>query len=168
MLTSNQQLAESSRRDRVRQLKPTAGYLIRRCRQLGLALYAEEAGDLLVTTQQYTILRVLAQQPEVEQTALCEVTALDRSTTAVLLDKLEKRGWARRSPSPQNRRRNLISITREGRAQLRRTDPVIARAERRFLAPLSETERRSFLGLLQRLIDAHETALAGRTRGRRR
>lgn len=147
---------------------PTAGYLIRRCRQLGLALFAEEAAGLGVTTQQYTILRVLARAPYVEQTALCDVTALDRSTTATLLDRLERRKLAVRTPSPRNRRRNLISITPEGRALLRRTEPIVRRSEARFLTPLSERERTLFVRLLRRLVESHEDTMNAQARGRRK
>lgn len=177
MLISSRRAVRSSRQDvqgwsaqapRPHKTHPTAGYLIRRCRQLGLALFAEEAGGLGVTTQQYTILRVLAEAPYVEQTALCEVTALDRSTTASLLDRLERLNLARRTPSPQNRRRNLISITLEGRKLLRRTAPVVRRSEARFLAPLSGRERATFLRLLRLLVEHHEAAIGVGSRARRK
>jgi len=47
-----------------------------------------------------------------------------------------------------------VSITRSGARQLGVLDQVIADIQERLLAPLSPTERRQFIKLLRRVLDA--------------
>jgi MarR family transcriptional regulator, lower aerobic nicotinate degradation pathway regulator len=54
---------------------------------------------------------------------------------------------------PANNRRNIVSITREGKRQLRALDKVIDGIRERCL-PLSEQERRKLMKLLRKLTDS--------------
>jgi DNA-binding MarR family transcriptional regulator len=59
-----------------------------------------------------------------------------------------------RAVDPDDRRRNIVSITRSGTRQLGVLDQVISDVQERLLAPLSPTERRQFIKLLRRVLDA--------------
>jgi DNA-binding MarR family transcriptional regulator len=76
-----------------------------------------------------------------------------RATMTGLLDSLERRGYLRRVPNPDDRRSLLVEITpRGGRIadELRR---VIHAAEAGWLEPLSATERRTLVRLMHKLQD---------------
>lgn len=140
----------------IEQLYRTPGYLIRRCRQVAAAIFARESGRFGVTSQQYTVLRALAEFEHLEQTELCEVTALDRSTVATLLVRLEEKKLVRRTASPTDRRKNHVSLTAAGQRLVRDMEPVLERIQERILAPLAPAERAEFTRMLQTIVDAGE------------
>lgn len=68
------------------------------------------------------------------------------------LDQLERRGWVRRVPNPDDRRSLLIEITEEGRATADQMLPGIRRLERRALSCLTAKERTQLLGFLTKIL----------------
>jgi DNA-binding MarR family transcriptional regulator len=127
------------------------GFLFRRCRQRLAALYLERAPDLDLTLQQYTVLHGLRDNPWIEQTALCDVIVLDRSTVATLLARLEEKGLIARKPAADNRRKNLVALTPAGETILTTVVPILNDVEVALLAPLSAEEQATLLALLTRL-----------------
>ena len=96
------------------------------------------------------------------------VLVASASTTATL-DLLERRGWARRTPNPNDGRSTLVEITDSGRAVADQLLPGIRTLERHALDKLSPTERRQLLRLLDKILtrvadlaDATPTPLQGR------
>ena len=130
------------------------GYLFRRCRQRLALLYAESAPGLDLTLQQYTVLHALRETPWIEQTGLCDVIMLDRSTVATLLARLEEKGLVTRKSAADNRRKNLVALTPAGETILGEVEPSLDAVEVRLLAPLSAAERATLLALLTRLANA--------------
>jgi DNA-binding MarR family transcriptional regulator len=64
---------------------------------------------------------------------------------------LEARRFVTRERDAKDARRNVVALTRAGRAELARLDAVVADIQERFLAPLSETDRRHLLRILAKL-----------------
>jgi DNA-binding MarR family transcriptional regulator len=96
------------------------------------------------------------------------VLVASASTTATL-DLLERRGWAKRTPNPEDRRSTLVEITAQGRAVADQFLAGVRKLERDALDPLSPTERRQLLRLLAKILtriaelsDAPPTPLQGR------
>ena len=81
-------------------------------------------------------------------------TSLDRSDVVAVLGELERFGLVERTVNPDNRRRNIVSITPAGGRQLRALDHVVNEIQERVLAPLSQDERRELTKLLRKLADA--------------
>jgi MarR family transcriptional regulator, lower aerobic nicotinate degradation pathway regulator len=105
--------------------------------------------------------RVLASLQEFGPASQVEVGGhanLDRSDVVAVVDELVDRGFVERSADPVDRRRNIITITRAGRAHLRRLDKVLARAQDELLTPLSSTQRKELIRLLSRLLAHHDDA----------
>ena len=75
-------------------------------------------------------------------------------TVTGLIDNLVTAGLVRRSQHQQDRRRSLVALTDKGRRLADRFRPAVHDAERPWLEPLSESERRQLLKLLGR-IQAH-------------
>ncbi|WP_433128858.1 MarR family winged helix-turn-helix transcriptional regulator [Micromonospora sp. CA-240977] len=103
-------------------------------------------------------LRVLAfvEGEELSQRDLCQRTGLDRTTMVAVIDELERSGHVRRERSSSDRRKQLISVTADGRAILSEALAVLRRTEADFLAPLAEDERRQLHRQLSVLFAAHD------------
>jgi DNA-binding MarR family transcriptional regulator len=105
-----------------------------------------------ITTDQYGVLRILSEAPPTgfargEVAARCIHRSPD---TTRMLDRLVRQGLARRGMNPDDRRCSVATITRAGRALLRRVNPEIAAAAQRLTKSLSASQ----LQQLARLTDA--------------
>ena len=87
------------------------------------------------------------------QAALGRRTSIDRSDVVAALNELADRGLVQRSADPDDRRRNVITITPAGRRQLRKLDQVLAGVQEKLLAPLSAADRARLIRLLNRLLE---------------
>ena len=83
---------------------------------------------------------------------ISERLLVSSATMTSLLDTLEHRGWARRTPNPDDRRSLLIEITESGRAVTDEFIPGLHKIERRVMSKLSNEERAHLLDLLGRVL----------------
>lgn len=111
-----------------------------------------EAG---VRRYHYALLAALAEFGPASQAALGRRTGIDRSDMVATVNDLADRRLLERAPDPGDRRRNIVSITAAGQAQLTRLDRLVAAAQEEFLAPLPAGDRRALIDLLTRLVDHH-------------
>ena len=74
------------------------------------------------------------------------------ATVTNTLDALERLGWVRRIPNPEDRRSVLVEITDEGQAVADRFLPGIRVLEQVLLAELTSTERSTLLRLLAKVL----------------
>ncbi|MDP2092324.1 MAG: MarR family transcriptional regulator [Hydrogenophaga sp.] len=128
------------------------GHAIRRLHQISVGIFLQEAGDLGITPVQYAALQVVGNQPGIDQRTLARNIALDASTTGGVVDRLEVRGWLERKTSPEHRRARQLSLTLSGEQALRDAVPVMLRAQEQILAPLTDSQRTTFMELLQQLV----------------
>ena len=127
------------------------GHLIRRAHQISWAIFLEECAAHTITPVQYAALVAVEEQPGTDATALSAAIAFDRSTIGNVLDRLESRGVIRREASPEDRRKKLLYLTREGERLLGQVRPLVARVQERLLSTFSASEQAVFLSLLSRL-----------------
>lgn len=102
--------------------------------------------------QHYVVLASLAEQGQASQADLGRRLWIDRSDLHALLNDLEQRGWVARVRDDQDRRRNVVTLTRPGRAALVRLDKRVDAAQDALLASLPAGDRRQLLRLLERVI----------------
>jgi hypothetical protein len=76
--------------------------------------------------------------------------------------ELESRSLVERSGDPEHKRRNIVTITAEGLEQLIELDKVIDGVQEEFLPPLTAAQRRQFITLMSRLVDADRSRGAAR------
>ncbi len=131
------------------------GYLVRRLHQIHLALFLEECKAYNVTPVQYGLLTALATHPGLDQVSLAAELGIDRANAADVLARLAERGLVRRSASAEDRRVKRASLTEAGSRLTRRMHGAMQRAQERLVAPLAAAERRQFMRLLTRLIEAN-------------
>jgi DNA-binding MarR family transcriptional regulator len=103
----------------------------------------------------YAVLAALEEYGPGSQAALGRRTGIDRSDMVATVNDLAERQLLQRTPDPEDRRRNTISITAAGRRQLTQLDRLLAAAQDEFLAPLPAADRRNLIDLLTRLVDHH-------------
>jgi len=113
------------------------------------------AGGAGLRSYHYRLLAALEEWGPVSQADLARSTGVDRSDVVSVLGELERRGLVDRTVDPDNRRRNIVSITRAGSEQLEALDRVIDEVQDQVLAPLSQNERRQLTKLLHKLVDAN-------------
>ncbi len=116
------------------------GILLRRCQQVALAMFTQEAGDLGFSPTQYSALAFAYIEPGIHQNTMGERIALDRSSVTKCLEGLENQGYVRREVDPSDKRARLIFITPEGEEMLKQVAAAARRARKRFHAALGEAE----------------------------
>ena len=103
----------------------------------------------------FRLLAALAEFGPASQATLGRRTGIDRSDVVAALNNLAARRLVKRSPDPVDRRRNIITITAAGTAELERLDAVLGEVQDELLAPLSRAERRLLITLLTRVLVHH-------------
>ena len=131
------------------------GYAMRRLHQIAVAIFLQETEATGVTPVQYAALQAIANQPGIDQRTLARKVGLDTSTTAGVVDRLEARTLVRRNASPDDRRVRQLTPTDAGIALLAAVVPAMQRAQARILEPLPAAERRQFMRMARRLIEAN-------------
>jgi DNA-binding MarR family transcriptional regulator len=138
-----------------RDLRTLPGHFARRVHQLAVALFVQEVGDLNLTPVQYSSLQTICSQPGIDQTTLATTIGYDTSTIAGVIDRLEARGLVLRNISPTDRRVRLITPTAKGLDSLEAVLPRMLKSQDRLLEPLTKSERKEFMRLMQVIIDAN-------------
>jgi DNA-binding MarR family transcriptional regulator len=123
-------------------------------------------GDVLLTELEQRIMHTFGVK-QVVSTALAVIDGAGRSLTpseigervllpsasiTATLDTLERRGWVRRGPNPDDRRSLLIEITPEGSATADQLLPGIRKLERDMLSVLTKSERTALLEMLGKVL----------------
>ncbi len=128
------------------------GFLIRRAQQIAVSLFLEETGALGITNTQYGILLVLKHRPGIDQISVAKLLGLDRSTTGMVLGKLEKAGLIERCVVEEDRRKRNLALTQAGERMLERLAEPARRAQAHVLSAFTAQERAAFLELLEKLV----------------
>lgn len=106
----------------------------------------------------YSVMALLDEGPRTTQAAIADALQFDPSQLVALLDGLEERGMIERRRDPNDRRRQMVTLTPAGKKQLASFRKIVRRAEDEFLAPLDDDERAALHDLLLRIAvhrDAH-------------
>jgi MarR family transcriptional regulator, lower aerobic nicotinate degradation pathway regulator len=128
------------------------GHLIRRLQQIAVALFMAETKRFDITPIQYAALLAVRLHPGLDQTALVNIIALDRSTVGDVVTRLESKKLIRRAAGPNDRRTKVMYATASGRRLLRTLDARTKSVERLILAPLNAAERTAFKAMMKRLV----------------
>jgi len=99
-------------------------------------LLAEGFAAAGVRAYHYRLLAALEEFGPASQAELGRRSSIDRSDVVAALNELADRGLIQRSPDPNDRRRNIITITPAGTELLLRLHPILADVQEKLLAPL--------------------------------
>jgi DNA-binding MarR family transcriptional regulator len=84
---------------------------------------------------------------------ISERTLKSSASLTATLDALERQGWARRVPNPDDRRSVLVEITDEGRALADRFLPGVRKVERIMVEDLTDDERSTLMAALAKVLE---------------
>ena len=127
-------------------------YLLRRVTDAAGRMANAQLAPLGFDTRHYTVLAVVARGVGTSQQSVADALRFDRATVVALVDALEAQGLVRRVRSREDRRANAIELTAKGRRAVRRAEKLMEECELKFVAALSEEERRLLTSMLERLL----------------
>lgn len=94
-----------------------------------------------------------AQRP-LTPSEISERTFRSSATITSILDVLERRGWIRRVPNPEDRRSVLIEISEDGYAVADRFLPGVRKIERAVMGDLSTKELAALMNILTKILES--------------
>lgn len=130
-------------------------------RSSGLLAAGFESSGHGLRSYHYRLLAALEEWGPASQADLGRGTGIDRSDVTAALSELESRRLVERSVDPRHKRRNIVTITPAGIAQLLELDQVIDEVQEQVLEPLTAAQRRQFIALMGKLLAAERAPQAG-------
>lgn len=137
------------------ELLESSVFLLKRLGFKAKARAMEAYEEIGANPYHHAVLVALAEDSHETQGALADALGYDRGQMVGILDELEEQGLVLRRRDPDDRRRQLVSITPEGRRMLTRVRALSRKLEDELLAPLSESERARLHELLLKLGRQH-------------
>ncbi|MET9025704.1 MarR family transcriptional regulator [Nocardia sp. NPDC004168] len=101
----------------------------------------------------FAILATLDEFGPDSQARIGQRCGIDQSDMHTMLKELIEQGHVARTSDPNDRRRNLIALTRSGRQRLTELDATLSGVQRDLLNALSTTERDHLAALLVRVLE---------------
>ena len=132
-------------------LEDQVGHLMRRANQRHAAIFFEGLNDQQLTPLQFAVLEKIGDEEEVSQNRLGRLAAMDPATVQGVVRRLKERALIDARPDPNDGRRSLWRLSETGEAHVAATVPIAEKITEKPLAPLSKSERSTFLTLLRKL-----------------
>lgn len=104
----------------------------------------------------YRVLAALDEFGVSSQAELGRRINMDRSDVVAAVNELAERGFVERTQDPQDRRRNLVTLTEAGEEQLRQLGRALDQAQEELLRPLVAEDRQTLTRLLGVLLAHHQ------------
>ena len=127
------------------------GTTIHRVAQLIQQRIDNEIGDTGLTRLSWMAAAHVEDSPGLTIGDLAGRLEVGRATAGQLVDRMVKGGWVERSPSPDDRRLQIVTATPKARAMLDELAPRQSALGDEILQDLSADERRVLLVLLDRI-----------------
>jgi len=124
------------------------------------AFYQRQFG---VNVTEWRIMSLLAIEPGIPASRICQVIGFDKGSVSRTLARLESRGLLTIRTDPSDGRTHSISLTAKGRSIHDRVIVAALERERRLLSCLNKSEREMLIQLLRRLHDNIEAVVTDDT-----
>jgi DNA-binding MarR family transcriptional regulator len=112
-----------------------------------------EAAGAGISQPAYVLLRRIKKAGPLPMGELARRTNMDPGATARQIGQLERDGFVKRTPSPDDGRVSLVSLTARGDAVRRKVAMVLDQHLNEMLAKWDEQEREDFARLLSKFVD---------------
>jgi DNA-binding MarR family transcriptional regulator len=131
-------------------------YLIRRLMMISTAIIAEEFEGEDMPVSEWAVLTMIDNHPEIDQSRLAEVVAIDKTNTGRLVDALEAKGLVERRPNDQDRRVWMLRCTPFGYKTRKRLRLRALATQDKLLSCLKPADRERFIDLMSHVVTANE------------
>ena len=132
------------------------GYQLAQATIVTDAIFRKEVGEpLALKPVEFTLLTLIAENPGGSAARLARALAVTPPHVTALLDRLQERGLVERKASDEDRRAQVLSVTRKGGELVRRATERIVQAERAALA-LTSGEQAILAELLHKVACARD------------
>lgn len=132
------------------------GFLARRMHQIHVSLFSERCAAFRITPLQYSLLSLLRDLREADQTTLAQAVALDRTTTTGALKRLAARGLVSRATSLTDRRAQVCRLTEAGEALHDAMEGSVREAHALTVATLTTADQERLTELLRRVVSGQD------------
>ena len=124
------------------------GYLVNDVARLMRTAYDRRVRDLGLTRSQWWVLSYLFRHPGVTQSELAAILEVERATLGRLLDRLQAKGWVKRTDDARDRRAWRVHLTAAADPVMRKLRKQAFGLRRDALAGLSAGQRAQFVDAL--------------------
>jgi len=107
--------------------------------------------DIPLTKEQFVVLKKLHDQDGLNQNELAFLTYRDKSSLARLLSKMEKKEYITRKQDLEDKRVNLVFLTKKGSAIFHKTKPVVKKIIGQMENSISKTEKNQIIAILKKV-----------------
>lgn len=102
------------------------------------------------------VLHGIAKMEPVSQKDVAKWAGIDPGDLVGILDQLENAGYIKRNRDSQDRRRQLLSLTKQGSVATQKLIRIGSESIDEILAPLKDVERTALRSMLTRVVEHHE------------
>jgi DNA-binding MarR family transcriptional regulator len=128
------------------------GFNLRMAQEASFLAFARQSRSIAGTRPgRFAMLTLIDENPGISQTALGRAAGRDKSTLTPVLNDLVRRGWIRRQRNRDDRRTYLLSLTADGKRQLRQLNACARRHESHLDRIIGADDRDHFLMVLRRI-----------------
>ncbi|ESX46501.1 MarR family transcriptional regulator [Mesorhizobium sp. LSHC426A00] len=125
------------------------GYNLRRASTLALNDFTAEMADASLRLVTYGMLALIDERPGISAAELCRRLGMKSANMAPLLAELEERGLVERDDHAQDRRVQVLALTKAAKAAMPPWRLKVRNHEDRFLQRLTKKDRATLLRLLR-------------------
>lgn len=105
-----------------------------------------------ITLEQYSLLHAISQKKQdVVQQDMAEILNKDKSAILRLIDSLESKGLAVRSNDPQDRRKNVLTVTEQGKESIDQFITVTTRWNENIIQGISQSDLNTFYSVIEQI-----------------
>lgn len=131
------------------------GYILRLAFQYHTAIFTSMMIEGLTQTQ-YATLSKIHQIGSCSQSDLCKLIELDSATVNGVVTRMRTRGFIAFSEDPTDKRRQILSLSVEGKALMEEAESVGKSITDETLTNLSATERARLTALLRKMMEGRQ------------
>jgi DNA-binding MarR family transcriptional regulator len=147
------ELTDNEARKLVLRYPPSAGMLLVKIGRAAERWFTEELKPTGLTPKHMGVLFEVDAHPTSQQ-ALIDSIGVDPSKLVGLLNDLEEDGLIVRRRDPDDRRRHIVELSKEGRTSLAAAKQAAGRVEDRLFVGLDAKQRKQLHGLLAQVADS--------------
>lgn len=106
-----------------------------------------------LTRQQVILLKILFHDGPLPQNDLAFLTDRDKTSLTRLLTTMEKKNLVARITSPEDKRVNMVHLTKNGEKVLNETAPLLLEVIMQIQSGINEEDQKTVINVMQRIQD---------------